>query len=421
MKQPFGRRGLILVGVVIVVLGAVFILHERSATFNRSPEVKATVAGNTAFAIDLYQKAKTQPGNVFFSPYSISTTLTMAYAGARNQTATEMSNVLHISVPPEQLHSAYDSLSKWMKQLQSRNQITLLSANSLWCQADAPLSRTFVDVINTHFDGEVRQVDFKHSAMAVSAEMNGWVEQKTMGKIKGSVGAGQISADTQVVLCNAIYFKGKWKSQFKKENTTRSAFFVTTNESVMVPTMSQVADFKMVDIDGGSVQILELPYVGGNIAMVILLPTPLPDKPGFERFGLTDLESELTPSRLEGWLDQLDKAGAYELAVNLPRFTTTQSLELTSDLKSMGMPSAFRRDADFSGMATNAGLLISEVFHKAFVEVNEEGTEAAAATWESQAASAVRMFNADHPFIFLIRDKGSGAILFLGRVVDPTK
>jgi serpin B len=218
-------------------------------------------------------------------------------------------------------------------------------------------------------------------------------------------------------LCDAIYFKGKWQTQFKPNDTKPEPFHVSTNQDVTVPMMYQSSQCKMAYSDDESVELLELPYVGNDLSMIVLLPTAYG-----EENDLPSLEQKLTAENLSAWLKTLDQTSLHKASIFLPRFTTTQSFDLTEKLKSLGMTLAFDDAADFSGMDGTTNLFISDVIHKAFVEVNESGTEAAAATWvHVMTKSMAERFVADHPFIFLIRDNGSGTILFLGRIVDPTK
>jgi serpin B len=286
-----------------------------------------------------------------------------------------------------------------------------------------------MNLVRKSFRAEVRQVDFKHSASAASDEINKWVERNTKGKIKDVVEPGQFADLTRLVLCNAIYFNGKWLHQFKMSDTKPAPFHVTTNETVTVPMMFQESEFKMAVSDDYAIELLELPYSGNNLSMIILLPVSLRGRPNFEPNSLAglkqelaadnlhnlyDLEQKLTVENLHTWLAKLDQANPHKTSVGLPRFTTIQSFDLTKELKSLGMPLAF-------GDTTN--LYISDVLHKAFAEVNEAGPEAAAATSVEMTLgmSESGHFIVDHPFIFLIRENGSGTILFLGRIIDPTK
>jgi serine protease inhibitor len=409
--------------VVAVVLWAV-IAHWRvmPRPFAATPEIKAAVDGNTAFALDLYQKLKDRPGNLFFSPYSISTVLAMTYAGARGQTETEMSKVLHFNLAQTNLPIAFNELGNRMNGVQRWNRITLLTANSLWCQKDYRFTDAFLNLVHQFYHAEARPVDFIRSASAAAGEINRWIELRTGGKIKGAIEPGQFNDLTRLVLCDAIYFKGKWQHQFKTGDTEPAPFYIDTNKIVTVPMMMQEARFKMAYIDN-SLAVLELPYSGTDLSMIILLPPGGARMLDLELPGLPDLEQKLNADNLRLWLAQLDQAGVDKAMVWLPRFTTTQSFDLVKELQSLGMTSAFKEGiADFSGMDGTTNLLIDDVLHKAFIEVNESGTEAAAATVESvRTLGMADRFVVDHPFIFLIRDNGSGSILFLGRIIDPTK
>jgi serine protease inhibitor len=392
--------------------------------FDASPEVESVVAANTAFAVDLYQRLKLNHENLFFSPYSISTALAMTYAGARGQTADEMAKALHLDSAQGGVQAAFGELTKRLNEVQRRN-ITLLATNSLWCQKEHPFTSAFLKVIRKDYGASGRTVDFIRDSEAARNEINSWVAAKTAGKIKDLIAPEQLRPLTRLVLCNAIYFKGKWQTQFRTSDTRPRPFYLSPNEMVTVPMMSLHAHFKLTYAGHGSIGLLELPYVGNDLSMVILLPVAEPpwQGPNQPRISeLSDLEAKLTPQNLSSWLDQLDGVDASDADIAIPRFTTTQTFDLSEQLKSLGMSSAFGDSADFSGMDGMRDLYISDVVHKAYVEVDEHGTEAAAATSVQMVASAiVEPFVVDHPFIFLIRDNASGAILFLGRIVDPTK
>jgi serine protease inhibitor len=416
-QKIIARCGVGVLVAAILVLAIISALPQTPKPFTASPEVKAAVEGNTAFALDLYQKLKEQPGNLFFSPYSISTALAMTYSGARGQTENEIANVLHFNAAQTNIHAAFGALTERMNKIQRWNRITLVAANSLWCQRDYPFTDTFLNLIRSDYNADARLVNFKTAPETARNEINSWVGRKTKGRIQDLIESGQFTPLTRLVLCNAIYFKGKWQTQFKPNDTKPESFHVSTNQDVTVPMMYQSSQCKMAYNDDESVELLELPYVGNDLSMIILLPTPYG-----EENDLPSLEQKLTAENLRNWLKTLDQTGLHKASIFLPRFTTTQSFDLTDKLKSLGMTSAFNDAADFSGMDGTTNLFISDVIHKAFVEVNESGTEAAAATWvHIMTKSMAERFVADHPFIFLIRDNGSGTILFLGRIVDPTK
>jgi serpin B len=271
-----------------------------------------------------------------------------------------------------------------------------------------------VEVVKQQYEGKLNPADFKTKAEPVRQEINGWVSEQTKGKIKDIIPAGALDASTRLVLVNAIYFKGRWTTPFQTNRTTAAPFHVTPATQVQARLMTMTSTFDYAEADG--VQVLKLPYVGDDLSMVVLLPR--------DPAGLKALEGAVNPQKLDQWL-----AAAHSQKVNvfLPRFKLEAQFGLNKTLADMGMRNPFSQQADFSGMDGQRDLFISAVVHKAFVEVNEEGTEAAAATGSIMALTQamrpapIPTFRADHPFIFLIRDNAAGSILFLGRVVDPTK
>lgn len=410
--------------VILMLTGAVFYaLPQTPRSFKGSPGTSAVIDANTAFAVDLYQKLRTQPGNLFFSPYSISSALAMTYAGARGQTESEMAKVLHFDPGQTNVHSDFRTLTDRINDLQRFNRIKIVAANSLWYQHDYRFLDAFMNLVQQDYHAEARPVDFEKEPGAAANDIDSWVDRKTEGKIPNIIGEGGFDSSTRLVLCNAIYFKGKWQTQFSPSDTRPAPFYVSSNETETVPMMSVKGRFKMADSDDRTFRLLEMPYVGNDLSMVILLPGNSFALGDGNQPTLSDIEEKLTPQKFQACLANLDRAGSAELNLSIPRFTTTQSFDLSGQLKSLGMKVAFDPGtADFSGMDGTTNLYVSNVFHKAFVQVDEEGTEAAAATAVSVVAADVALsFTANHPFIFLIRDNGSGAILFLGRIVDPTK
>jgi serpin B len=406
-------------GMVWLAQAILASLPQNPIPFESSPEVKALVDGNNAFALDLYQKLRVRDGNLFFSPFSVSSALAMASAGARGQTELEMTNALHFNLPPAKLHPAFQTLFARMDRIQRWNRIVLRSANSLWGQKDYPFSSDFLKLLREYYSAEAKSVDFKNSS-DVAEEMNRWIDARTEHKIPNGVEPGQLMPDTRLALCDAIYFKGKWKTQFKVKDTQPAPFHISTNETATVPMMSQVAEFKTAWSDDDSVQMLELPYSGQDLSMVIFLPSEYALDTG--QNDVFAMEQNLTLDTLRRWLGKLDQASPYKTHVELPRFTTTSSFNLVKDLKSLGMTSAFDDTSDFSGMDGTKNLYLSHVLQKAFVEVNEAGTEAAAATLILvRTRGSAGSFLVNRPFIFLIRENGSGSILFLGRIIDPRK
>jgi serpin B len=382
----------------------------------RAPATKADVAsvaeGNNAFAFDLYAKLKTEEGNLIFSPYSISTALAMTYAGARGETAAEMKKTLRFALSQEKLHPAMADLVDDLNARGGKDAYELVVANRLWGQAGYSFLAPFIALNRTYYGAGLEQVNFKTATEAARKTINTWVEDKTRDKIQELLKPGILTDLTRLVLTNAIYFKGNWASQFKKERTADAPFHVTPDKSVDVPTMRQTAKFGYTETQ--DMQVLEMPYIGDDLSMTILLPK--------KADGLGKVEASLSAATLKTWVARLRKQ---KVGVFLPRFKMEFSVGLVDTLEAMGMPRAFDPSrADFSGMDGTRALSITAVIHKAFVDVNEEGTEAAAATAVvmglRSAPSRPIIFNADRPFIFLIRDRVTGSVLFIGRVTDPS-
>ncbi len=372
----------------------------------------AVTEGNNAFAAALYGRLRHQNGNLFFSPESISTALAMAYAGARGSTASEMAKTLHFTLPPDKLHPAMGALLRDLNATHEGYQLSV--ANALWAQQGYTFLDDFLGLLKTDYGAGLNQVNFKGATEAARLTINQWVEQKTQDKIKDLLQPGALRSDTRLVLTNAIYFKGDWEMQFDKAQTKNEDFHLSPAQTTTAPLMHREGRFNY--FDGGTFQILEIPYKSKELSMIIFLPK--------DTGGLSALEPSLTSSNLQQWLGKL--ASVPKVIVTIPKFKMTQQFELGSTLSAMGMPQAFSGSADFSGMTGHRDFAISAVIHKAYVDVNEEGTEAAAATAVTMRALAMRapegpppVFRADHPFVFMIRDNRSDSILFMGRMADP--
>ena len=400
--------------ILAVVLVGITFMEDHTMTSNAAAaepivQTATVVQGNNAFALALYAKLRAEDqGNLFLSPYSISTALAMTYAGAKGKTAAEMAEVLHFTVPQEQLHPAFAALAAKLHGDIKKEGYQLRIANRLWGQAGYHFLPTFLQVTRDHYGAELAQVDFAQDTEAARHTINAWVEEKTEEKIKDLLAQGVLDSGTTLVLTNAIYFKGDWQRKFEAKATKDAPFLLTPQEKVTVPMMRQRGKFAYGVV--GKVQVLELPYVGKDLSMFVLLPK--------EVDGLADLEKSLSVETLNTWTSGLREQ---TVEVLLPKFKMTSGFRLEKTLGSMGMPLAFSGEADFSGMTGQRGLFISAVIHKAFIDVNEEGTEAAAATAVVMRAPAPPnpIFRADHPFLFLIRDNRTGSILFLGRVINP--
>jgi serpin B len=395
-------------------------------------DLAPVVSGNTAFALDLFARIReaSVEGNLFFSPYSVSTALAMTYTGARGNTEHEMATVLHIATlagaaaqgeapsgprfwERDRVSATFAALERSLAADPEARGYALHIANSLWGQDGYPFLDGFLKTLERNYGAVMNRVDFVNDAEGARRTINAWAEEKTKERIRDLIPSGALDQATTLVLTNAIYFKGLWTWQFDK-NATRNAPFFGESGQTAVPMMFQKHDFRYLEMDG--VQVLDMPYRGGNVSMTVILPGK--GRPG----GLAALERELTPAKLDVWLLGLHEQ---EVLVYMPKFTMTWGTEeLADDLIALGMGDAFRPGvADFSGMDGTRDLFISNVFHKAFVAVDEEGTEAAAATavaMKRMAASPQTVFRADHPFLFLIRDHESGSILFMGRMADPS-
>lgn len=372
--------------------------HERTAR-------NAFVDDNTAFALDLYQQLRSATGNLFLSPHSISAALAMTYAGAHGETEKQMAKALHFTLPQAKLHPAFAELQARLNEAQGSNTVQLSVANSLWPAKGLALRGDFLDRMEKNYQTRLTPLDYGQTE-AARQTINHWVESQTRDKIKELLKPGILDPQTVLVLANAIYFKGDWANPFKPENTRALSFHLTSAKKVNTPMMHQ-SRLPCRFYADAEVQLLELPYKGDRLSMVVLLPRQLAGLPG--------LEQGLTAPKLKGWIGSLSRR---EVDVWFPKFKATSEFRLDDKLKALGMVAAFGA-ADFTGMFQQGGPRISAVVHKAFVEVNEQGTEAAAATAAAMLSSLPPSFRADHPFLFLIRDQSTGSVLFLGRLVNP--
>ena len=392
----------------------------NEATVEASREdVAALAEGGNEFAFDLYAELSGD-GNLFFSPYSISTALAMTAAGARGNTEREIATVLHFPtedvagkasfISRERVVASFGSLQEDLVASRETRGYELHIANSLWGQEGYPFKESFLDLVAEHFGGGFNVADFVRNAEVERVRINAWVEEATREKIEDLIPPGGVDSLTALVLTNAVYFKGQWVSRFD-EKSTRDAAFHGTRGDATVPMMSQKADFQYFEDD--VVQVLKMPYVGEDVSMLVLLPRV--DGPR----SLEVLEASLTTEMLSDWSGRLREQ---DVKVYFPRFEMTWGSEdISRVLAALGIRDAFGERADFSGMSDLGDLFVGPVFHKAFVAVNEEGTEAAAATAVVMKRLAIQeetIFRADHPFLFVIRDDATGSILFMGRVAD---
>ncbi|MEW4569015.1 serpin family protein [Tautonia sp. JC769] len=370
------------------------------------------VQGNTQFAFDLYRLLAQEPGNLFFSPYSISSALAMTLGGAAGETASQMGDVLHLPLPPDELHPAFGRINSRLLETGDDAGYQLNVANRLWGQQGYGFVPGYLALTRDAYGAELQTVDFARATEEARDRINTWVEEQTRGKIPNLIPPGVLDSLTRLVLTNAIHFKGDWAAPFPEQATQDAPFFLSGEDEVIVPLMNRRGSYRYAE--GVDLKILELPYGTGDLAMVVLLPDA--------KDGLGALEAQLNAEQLGRWFAGLRRQ---DVAVALPRFSLSSQFTLNQALSTLGMTLPFQQgQADLSGMDGSRELYITAAIHKAFVDVNEEGTEAAAATGivvgvRSALPSEAKVFRADHPFLFLIRDTRTGSILFLGRLTQP--
>uniref|UniRef100_UPI00398EBEA3 leukocyte elastase inhibitor-like n=1 Tax=Pristiophorus japonicus TaxID=55135 RepID=UPI00398EBEA3 len=373
---------------------------------------------NCYFTLDLFRKLieKNQAGNIFFSPFSISSALAMVYLGAKNNTASQMAKALHFDQVGH-LHSGFQKMQSDI----NRAEVSYLLkvANRLYGEKTYNFLEEFCKSSVQYYGADMSGVDFRTAADKERQVINKWVEAQTEGKIENLLTQGSVDSNTTLVLVNAIYFKGSWAEKFNEQRTTEMPFRLNKNESRPVKMMYQKEKFLIHYIPEVKIQVLELPYIDKELSMIILLPDDIMD----DSTGLKQLEQELTLEKLQEWTLQ-DHMSKMDVQVRLPKFKLEDDYELSSPLSSLGMLDLFSDSrADLSGMSEAGHLFVSKVIHKSFVEVNEEGTEAAAATEVvikfKCAQVNVMKFTADHPFLFFIRHNKTNSILFFGRYSSP--
>ena len=364
-----------------------------------------------AFTTESYKQLARGDANLILSPFNIGTALSMVLAGARGQTADEIRSVLHL-----QNDANYDaSLAALLSELAAAGNAggnELLTANALWVQKGFDLQPAFEKTLTGDYHAPPTLVDFFTNAEAARTRINSWTDEHTKSRIKELFAPGSLDAQTRLVLTSAIYFYGMWQSPFVSSKTQPAPFTTATGAATQADFMNQTSQFGYAQTPFA--QILEMRYAETGCAFDILLP--------MTATGLPDIEKSLTNQNLVSWLAKLSNR---TVQVSVPKFRVESQYSLAKTLSTMGMPTAFSGKADFSGISAKNGLMISEVVHKAFVDVSERGTEAAAATGIAIRLSAVHVpdqpvvFRADHPFLFLVRDTRSGVVLFIGRVMSP--
>jgi serpin B len=413
--------------LVLVILSGLLGCQKPVNEEKTSTEVEITDAeilsrGNNTFAWDLYHYLNSVEGNLFYSPYSISQALAMTYTGARGNTEQQMADTLHFKLNQGDLHPTFANLSQLLASRengtasQDNKGFILRNANALWGQKDYSFKTEFLDGLETNYQAGLKQMDFTQAPEESRMTINEWVAQQTEEKIKDLIPPGGLTLATRLVLTNAIYFKADWLKQFNSDFTSDGEFNLLNGSKVTVPMMKQIERFGYTS--GNNYQAVELPYEGQELSMVILLPA----KGQFTKF-----EVALNNTKLQDILDGLldEQPANRKISLVMPQFKFTSDFGLKKVLSTLGMPEAFDPGtADFTGMTDEGPLWIDDVIHKAFIAVDEYGTEAAAATAVIMVGSAqmnyeIVEFTMDRPFIFLIRDIETDTTLFLGRVVNP--
>jgi serpin B len=394
------------------------LIREKSPSVAGN-DLQTLVDGNNTFALDVYQSLHSESGNLILSPFSMSLALAMTYAGARGQTAAQMEEVLHFTQGQEKTHTAFNALDLALESDpinldKDQEPLKLNIANGVWAEQTYAFLPEFLDVIALNYGAGIHLADFVNNFDQERKGINDWVSDKTEDRINDLLPDGSVSGDTRMVLVNAIYFKADWLNQFDADSTYDAAFHLLDGTEITTPTMNDHR-FGIPYMEGNGYKAIELVYAGETAAMDIILP----DEGTFETF-----ESSFNKDVYDEIINGLQPSDS--ISISLPKFEFTKDFGLAGVLTDMGMTDAFDRSAaDFSGMTGKKDLFISDVIHKAFVAVDEEGTEAAAATAVIMETAGAMMpdasFIADRPFLFIIRDTVSGQILFIGRVLNPAE
>ena len=367
------------------------------------------VSGSTEFAFDMLRRMDPTQGNLVYSPISISSAFAMAYAGAEKDTANQMKEVLRYPLTQARFHPAFGYLLDELKAA-SGDDFTLNLANSLWGQQGLPFREDFLAVLRENYGAELGLLDFSGAAESARQEINDWVSDQTEDRLQDVLQPGSISSSTRLVLVNAIYFKALWEHPFNPDKTSRQEFDLLDGSEVYVDMMLLDESVSLSYAQGEEWQAVALPYKGGQAEMVIIMP----DEDSFASFFSTFDEQvyESIRSSLSG----------QDMLLSMPKFSFVSGFALADDLADMGMPDAFDPTrADFSGMDGTTDLYIDDAYHLAFIDVDELGTEAGAATGIVMRSGLASVFHLviDHPFFFVIRDIPTGTILFMGRVLNP--
>ena len=417
-KKTLTLIGIILIPVTVATAATLLFLYPYNPTQPPKSDdtgwseegAQEVINSNNQFALELYTElSKNGKENIFYSPYSIFAALGMTYEGSKGETKDEIKSVFHFpedSTLRPNFAKIYNDINK------NEEDYELRTGNALWVQKDYPFLEDYINIVEKYYGGKASNLDFVKETEKSRQTINSFIEEQTNGKIKDLIPKGVLDYLTRLVLTNAIYFKGTWQWEFNPKDTEEIDFKITPTDIVKVPMMymkPEKAKFNYADLE--DLQIIELPYKGEKISMLILLP-----KDNLETI------QPLTIEKLKEWKSQMKEETLDE--IYLPKFEFDTKYFMKEILSDMGMPTAFEMDADFSGMDGTKSLYIKEVIHQAYVKVDEKGTEAAAATGVVMNFTSLmpkNVFRVDHPFIFIIQQNDTGNILFLGKVNDPTK
>ncbi len=382
--------------------------------FVKGQASKQVADSNNLFAFQLYKHINKHGENLFFSPFSISAAMAMTYTGARNETAKQISHTLHFNSEAKHFMGGFKNMMEAIESdtlTDTANHIQLDMANSMWIADSLHIRPMYAELMQSIYHTEARKISFADSGARNT--INKWVENRTNDKIKELISPGTVDASTKLVLVNALYFNAKWATAFSKHYTLREPFYVSKHDSVMAETMNMTQTFNYYE--DKELQAIESPYKGEKLSMVVFLPK--------ERTGINKMEKTLGYHYYNKVIDSMYRK---KVKLALPKFNTTDQIDIRKVLEEMGVQNPFTAKADFSAM-TDEPLYIDKIFHKAFIKVAEEGTEAASATAVTMSKSMVAdpstlaVFYANHPFIFVVKDNTTGCILFMGKITNPLK
>ncbi len=373
-------------------------------------ETDKASGGNNQFTMELYHQLRKEPVNMFYSPLSISSAFAMTYAGAKGETANQLKQTLHFGPNNENFHAQYANLNKLLNK--EKDHLSLSLANAVWLQTGLEVQRDFSETITQHYGAGLKRTSFTDDPAGSQEKINQWVAEKTHDKINDLLPRSAIKRSTQMILVNALYFKGAWQTPFKKEQTKEDTFYVFEK----CVTKAQMMNQKITTgyYEDKLAHVVELPYKGGDVSFMLLVPK--------KRFDILSVEQHFDHDVYQEYLEKMQQT---RVDLSMPKFKMSRTYSLAEPLQKLGMVLPFTSNADFSGMTDQTKLMIDKVLHKTYIDVNEEGTEAAAATAITMVKTSLvtnkAKVNADHPFLFLIKDNKTNAILFMGRIMDPNE